>query len=131
MKCPHCKKAELCQIMGDEPWTIDHLQCPECDSTYNTRKEAALASQSPENTDTQKWRCPNCAAGAQSLVYAEDISVYYAEVTIEGKKAYVDSPSNDYSCPTNQRLFCTSCDTYHVDEDSDNAGTSLLEVHYR
>jgi hypothetical protein len=85
-----------------------------------------------EKTDTEKWRCPKCGVeGADNLIYAEDVSVYYTSVTIEGKKAYVDAPDVDYSCPTSRRLFCTACDTYHVDEDTELAGTSLLEVHYR
>jgi len=35
MLCPHCKEADLEEVKGDIPWTIDHLQCPNCDSTYN------------------------------------------------------------------------------------------------
>lgn len=40
MKCPHCGKGTLIPIKGDEPFTIDHFQCDECDSTYNTEEEA-------------------------------------------------------------------------------------------
>jgi hypothetical protein len=32
--CPHCKQADVEIVKGDAPWTIDHWQCPSCDSTY-------------------------------------------------------------------------------------------------
>jgi len=34
-KCPHCKKGILELVKGNEPFTIDHLQCNICDSTFN------------------------------------------------------------------------------------------------
>ena len=33
--CPHCEEDKLVLIKGNEPYNIDHLQCPSCDSTYN------------------------------------------------------------------------------------------------
>ena len=33
--CPHCKKGKLIHIPEVFPYTIDHLQCDKCDSTYN------------------------------------------------------------------------------------------------
>ena len=33
--CPHCKDATLDLVKEDFPYNIDHLQCPNCDSTYN------------------------------------------------------------------------------------------------
>jgi len=33
--CPHCMDDYLILINGVEPYSIDHLQCPTCDSTYN------------------------------------------------------------------------------------------------
>lgn len=34
IKCPHCNSDELTLINGNEPYDVDHLQCPTCDSTY-------------------------------------------------------------------------------------------------
>lgn len=39
--CPYCGKAELVVISADEPWNDEHLQCPECDSTYNIEQPEA------------------------------------------------------------------------------------------
>ncbi len=39
-ECPHCIKHKfdtigtICLVEEDFPWTIDHLQCDYCDSTY-------------------------------------------------------------------------------------------------
>jgi transposase-like protein len=33
--CPHCGLEKVKEVKGDEPYTIDHLICPSCDSTYN------------------------------------------------------------------------------------------------
>ena len=33
--CPYCFNNNLDLVEGREPYTIDHLQCPTCDSTYN------------------------------------------------------------------------------------------------
>jgi uncharacterized protein YbaR (Trm112 family) len=33
--CPHCKKDHLKYMDADEPWNMEYLQCPNCDSTYN------------------------------------------------------------------------------------------------
>lgn len=33
--CPHCKKGKLVKVKGYEPYTIDHLMCELCYSTYN------------------------------------------------------------------------------------------------
>ena len=33
--CNHCNEGVLNYVNGYEPYTIDHLQCPVCDSTYN------------------------------------------------------------------------------------------------
>jgi len=33
--CPHCVEDNLQLAFGVEPYTINHLQCPTCDSTYN------------------------------------------------------------------------------------------------
>lgn len=35
MVCPYCKEAKLKVIDADPPWTIEHYQCPKCDSTFN------------------------------------------------------------------------------------------------
>lgn len=32
--CPVCEKKAVSVVQGDEPWTTDHLQCSECDSTF-------------------------------------------------------------------------------------------------
>lgn len=82
-------------------------------------------------TDTEKWRCPECGAGAQSLAYAEDITAHFTGITLDGNIAYVDNPTTDWSMPSNERLWCAACDTYFMTEDTEIAGTSLLEVHYR
>lgn len=37
--CAFCKEGELEEIKGDAPYTIDHLQCPRCDSTFNKEAE--------------------------------------------------------------------------------------------
>jgi hypothetical protein len=37
--CPYCKNAKLAEIKGDPPYTVDHLQCPRCDSTFNKESE--------------------------------------------------------------------------------------------
>lgn len=34
-KCTHCEDGILEFVNGCQPYTIDHLQCPTCDSTYN------------------------------------------------------------------------------------------------
>lgn len=33
-KCPHCNKGIILLIVGVFPYTIDHLICDHCDSTY-------------------------------------------------------------------------------------------------
>jgi Zn finger protein HypA/HybF involved in hydrogenase expression len=33
--CEHCNSDVLVLINGVEPYSVDHLQCPTCDSTYN------------------------------------------------------------------------------------------------
>jgi len=33
--CPHCKKDYLKLTKGNEPYSIDHLTCPDCGSTFN------------------------------------------------------------------------------------------------
>ena len=33
--CTHCGDGVLEFVNGYQPYTIDHLQCPTCDSTYN------------------------------------------------------------------------------------------------
>lgn len=33
-QCPHCKEGKLEIIKGCEPYSIDHLMCDRCDSTY-------------------------------------------------------------------------------------------------
>jgi len=35
LTCPYCKKGKLIHIPEVFPYTIDHLQCDKCDSTYN------------------------------------------------------------------------------------------------
>jgi transcription elongation factor Elf1 len=35
--CPHCKNKKLQYCYKNEPYTLEHLQCPECDSTYNIK----------------------------------------------------------------------------------------------
>ena len=37
--CPHCHKAILQTVAGDPPWSIEHWQCPKCDSTYCKEEE--------------------------------------------------------------------------------------------
>lgn len=37
--CDHCKKGKLKVIQGNYPYTINHFQCPKCDSTYNISSE--------------------------------------------------------------------------------------------
>lgn len=32
--CPNCGKKELFKVVGIEPYSCDHLQCSNCDSTY-------------------------------------------------------------------------------------------------
>lgn len=32
--CPHCNNGVLELIKEDYPWTIDHLQCSYCESTF-------------------------------------------------------------------------------------------------
>lgn len=32
--CPHCKQGNLVSICGVFPYSLDHLQCEKCDSTY-------------------------------------------------------------------------------------------------
>ncbi len=76
------------------------------------------------------WKCFNCGAGSEDLVYAEDITCYYNIVEVRGIKAYVSAPDNDYSSPTNQRLFCSACDHCFSDEYSYMTGADELEVHY-
>lgn len=36
--CPHCKRDSLELVEENEPYTIEHLQCPVCDSTYPIAK---------------------------------------------------------------------------------------------
>lgn len=38
-KCPHCGKGILIIILEDFPYTIDHLMCDQCDSTYCLEEE--------------------------------------------------------------------------------------------
>jgi len=33
-KCPHCGKGKLVIVEGYEPYTEEHYQCDNCDSTY-------------------------------------------------------------------------------------------------
>ena len=33
-KCLHCRSFYLEVVEGDEPYTVAHLQCPDCDSTF-------------------------------------------------------------------------------------------------
>lgn len=33
--CPHCKNQNLVTVPANEPWSDQHYQCPDCDSTYN------------------------------------------------------------------------------------------------
>ena len=48
--CPHCKKGLLEGVLGTKPYTMSHLQCYRCDSTYTfdqlveADKETALHS---------------------------------------------------------------------------------------
>jgi transposase-like protein len=35
MKCPNCKTGNLEKATGTEPFNQDHLQCDNCDSTFN------------------------------------------------------------------------------------------------
>ena len=39
IKCEHCREGVLEQVKGDAPWSVDHLQCPLCDSTYNKEEK--------------------------------------------------------------------------------------------
>lgn len=34
MFCPYCGEAAVSEVQGDDPWTPDHFQCSECNSTY-------------------------------------------------------------------------------------------------
>jgi transposase-like protein len=39
-ECTYCEKGYLVQIEANTPYTINHWQCTECDSTFNTLREA-------------------------------------------------------------------------------------------
>lgn len=32
--CPYCLQAEVEHVTANEPWSTEHWQCPDCDSTY-------------------------------------------------------------------------------------------------
>ncbi len=34
-RCSFCKLGTLKIIPADEPYSLEHLECPECDSTFN------------------------------------------------------------------------------------------------
>jgi len=34
-ECPHCQTGTLELVKGNGPYNVDHLQCDNCDSTYN------------------------------------------------------------------------------------------------
>ena len=51
--CPLCKVGEVVIVEADEPWHPEHLQCDDCDSTFNTIElvKAMYISRCLEDTD--------------------------------------------------------------------------------
>ena len=53
MKCSYCGKEGIYLIKEDKPYTVDHFQCTECDSTF-TIQEVKKCQEEMEQAQAKK-----------------------------------------------------------------------------
>ena len=76
MICPHCKKDNLELSAGDYPYSVEHLICPRCCSTYNIGE---LEVEEEKCETCKKWLRINNYKGFCSKDPDTDLEYTYEE----------------------------------------------------
>ena len=95
--CPHCEEKAVGKVKGVFPYSEDHLQCGECDSTYNFDEFGSL--QAKAGRKSGRWKAnkpsPDHLHHMRKMRYGVT-KEWYLEQTASGKCQLCDKATDKF-----------------------------------